>query len=205
MSRVAISVSASVAVIAVVGVVIAVALVPLPDFRPLPANTLQSSIAFVSNDNCLVVADLATGTGQELRCEPEEGWINEVEWTDEGIKTITYLNQPTARILDPETGSIVRTLTGNEVIAETQDGGEALVVDRPVSGTVIIFDENHRELLRFEAPERYWVDAAVPSPDGDMVAIVDTETRLAVFDRSELVPYLIDTGVSSWPYPVWEP
>lgn len=205
MSRRIVAVSVSIAVIAAVAVIIALALIPLPEFPPAPQDTLHSSIAFVSDDNCVVVADLATGAKTELRCEPEQRWIDEMKWTAQGVEVTAYLNQPTTRILDPRTGIVVETLTGDDVLARPPSQVTGLVVDRPEVKTVIIYDENDRKLLELKAPERYWVDPAIPSPDGTMVSIVDTQARLAVFDRSKLVPYLIADEVRSWPAPAWAP
>lgn len=205
MSRRAVAVIASMAVIALVIVVIALSLVPLPDFAALEPGQLSGSVAFVDEENCVLIADLERASVDELRCEPEQGWIDELAWSDRGIEITAYLNQPTTRVLDPSTGEVVDTLVGDEVIVEPPENAGTLLVDRRSENEVVIFDENGRELLSLPASERYWVEVAAPSPDGEAVAFVDSLGRLAVFDRKTVEPTLVFEDVRSWPYPVWRP
>jgi hypothetical protein len=204
MNRRIIAILASTVVIAVVVLTIVVSLVPLPGFLPLQPGTFSTSIAFIDQDNCVQVADLTRATVRELRCEPKQGWIDHIEWTDSGIEITTYLNQPTARLLNPDTGEVIDIRTGDEVIAPPPRT-QGLVVDRPDNDRIMVYDEQGSELLVLDGPERYWVETAIPSPDGKLVVIADSQGRLAVFDRLALVPYLVTENVRSWPYPVWQP
>lgn len=205
MSRRAVAAIASAVLIGLVITIIALSLVPLPDFPELEPGRIRGSIAFVDDDNCVIVANLEEATSNELHCEPEQGWIDDLAWSDRGIEITSYLNQPTTRVLDPSTDEVVDTLVGDEVIAEPPGADVTLLVDRRSENEVVVFDEEGRELLSLPASERYWVDVAVPSSNGELVAFVDSLGRLAVFDRKAIAPALVSESVRSWPYPVWSP
>jgi hypothetical protein len=205
MSRRLLAAIASVAVIGVVIAIIALSLVPVPDYPAISPGRYEGSLAFVDDDNCAMVADLGAATITELRCEPEQGWIDQIAWTDEGIEITAYLNQPTTRVLDPDTGELLETRTGEDVISEPPLTGQGLPVDRVDERELVIYDEENRELLRLEASEQYWIEVAVPSSDGELIALADSLGRLAVFDRQTREPLLVDEDVRTWPYPVWAP
>lgn len=202
MSRIAVAIFSVVGVIALVVIVIAVSLVPLPVFEPLPAGTMTGSLAFVDEDNCLNVADLDHATVGDLRCEPEQTWIDVITWTTRGLEITTHGNQPITRVIDPLTGEVLETRTGAD-IAEPPVDLIGLSVDRPDEGAITIYDEIGRVLLSLEGPDQYWIDSAIPH--SGLVAITDSQGRLAVFDRDLLDPYLVAEKVRTWPYPVWEP
>jgi hypothetical protein len=205
MNRRIFAVVASVAVITAVISILLISRIPFPDFLTLQPGAFSTSIAFVARDNCVKLADLGRATVTELRCEPEQAWIDQIEWNDSGIEITAHLNQPITRVLNPNTGELIETRTGAEVIAPPPPTQEHLVVTRPDSDRIVVYDEQGRELLVLNGPERYWIEAAIPNPDGKLIVIADSQGRLAVLDRSERVPYLVDEDVLSWPYPVWEP
>ncbi|HEX6220235.1 MAG TPA: hypothetical protein VF115_03990 [Acidimicrobiia bacterium] len=205
MSRTAVALAAAAGVVALVVTIIVVSLVPLPEFEPLAPNNMSGSLAFVDEDNCVHIANLGAATVTELRCEPEQAWIEEITWTEQGIEITAYLNQPTTRVLDPLTGEILGTRVGDEVISDPPLAPVGLVVDSPDEGEIVIFDEDDRKLLILQGPERYWIESAIPNTDLGLVAITDSLGRLAVFDRNEPEPLLVSDDARSWPYPVWEP
>lgn len=194
---------ASLAVIGAVIAVIVVAWIPLPEFAPPSPGTMAGSIALVDQDNCIQVTDLGRATTDQIWCEPARGWIDQIAWSEEGIEMTTYLNQRTTRVLDPDTGELLETRTGNDV--EPPPPVESLVVDRPDSSELVVYDETGDELITLTAPESYWIEVALPSPDGRLVAIADSAGRLAVFARDDQVPVLVAEDVRPWPYPVWRP
>lgn len=179
MRRRIIAIVASLAVIGAAVSVIVLSWVPLPDFVPLEAGIFLTSIAYIDEDNCLQVADLGRGTVSEFWCESERGWIDGIAWTESGVEMTIYLNQPTTKVFDSDTGELIETRAGDRVgPPATREG---LLVDSPDRGGVVVYDEEGDELLVLNAPERYWIEAALPSPDGHLIAIADSHSRLAVF------------------------
>jgi hypothetical protein len=203
MRRQILAIAASLAVIGAVIAVIVVAWIPLPEFAASIPGTMAGSIAFVDQENCIQVTDLGRATTDQIWCEPERGWIDQIVWTAEGLEMTTYLNQRTTRAFDPDTGELLETRTGNDV--EPPPPAESLVVDRPDNSELVVYDETGDELITLTAPESYWIEVALPSPDGRLVAIVDSAGRLAVFARDDQVPVLVAEEVRTWPYPVWRP
>lgn len=203
MRRQVVAIVASLAVIGAVIAVIVVAWIPLPEFAAHGPGTMTGSIAFVDQDNCIQVTDLGRATTDQIWCEPARGWIDQIVWSEEGIEMTTYLNQRTTRVLDPETGELLETRTGNEV--DPPPPVEGLVVDRPDGSELVVYDERGDELIALTAPESYWIEVALPSPDGRLVAMADSTGRLAVFARGDRVPVLVGEHVQTWPYPVWRP
>ena len=200
--RVVVSISAAVLLLVAVVVILITALVPLPQFGPLQPSQYEGGIAFVDTDNCIFVARLETAETMELRCEPERGWIDDLQWTDEGLELTTYLNQPTTKVIDPSDGTVLATRIGDQV-APRLDSNK-YVVDSPERGTVVLTDASSTELLRLQGPERYWIDSV--SDDGSgLISLVDTHGRLAIFELPGTAPTLVAQGVRSWPAPVWEP
>lgn len=198
---------ASVVVIAAVVVIIALSVIPLPDFATLPAGELDESMSFVDEENCVQIADLSAGSVTELSCEPDQAAIDHLAWTNSGIEITTYFNQPITKVLDPETGEILASRTGDEATdpSEAERPIDEVFVNRPDEGVIVIYDEDDKELLRLEAPERYWIETAIQSADGRLVGFADSTGRLAVFETSGAGPYLVADNVRSWPPPVWEP
>jgi hypothetical protein len=203
MRRQVLAIVISLAVIGAVIAVIVVAWIPLPEFAASIPGTMAGSIAFVDQDNCVQVTDLGPATTDQIWCEPGRGWIDQIVWSEEGIEMTTYLNQRTTRVLDPDTGELLETRTGND--AEPPPPAESLVVDRSDSSELVVYDETGDELITLTAPESYWIEVALPSPDGRLVAIADSTGRLAVFALDDRVPVLVAEDVQPWPYPVWRP
>jgi hypothetical protein len=203
MRRPVLAIAGSLAVIGAVIAVIVVAWIPLPEFAPPSPGTMAGSIAVVDEDNCIQIIDLGRATTDQIWCEPARGWIDQIIWSGEGIEMTTYLNQRTTRVLDPDTGELLETRTGNDV--EPPPPAESLVVDRSDSSELGVYDELGDELISLTAPENYWIEVALPSPDGRLVAIADSAGRLAVFARDDQVPVLVAEDVRPWPYPVWRP
>ncbi|HEX6301340.1 MAG TPA: hypothetical protein VF148_12805 [Acidimicrobiia bacterium] len=72
------------------------------------------------------------------------------------------------------------------VIATPPEMRESLVVDRLDYDRIVVYDEQGGELLALDGLQRYWVQAAILSPDGRLVATADSQSRLAIFDRASL-------------------
>lgn len=195
------SLGSAIVIVAIV-VVIALSLVPFPDFASLDGGHLDGAIAFVDESNCVLAADLARATIAELHCESEHEFIDALAWSSEGIEISAYLNQPITRVIDPTTGDIIETRSG-DVGAPPSVGG--LIVDRDSDGDIVIYDEENEKLLTLSGPDRYWIEVALPDPASDLAAITDSLGRLAVFDRAEGEPFLVAENVRSWPQPVWRP
>jgi len=198
---------ASVVVIAAVVVIIALSVIPLPEFATLPAGELDGSMSFVDEENCVQIADLSAGSVTKLSCEPDQGAIDHLAWTDSGVEITTYFNQPITKVLDPATGEILETRTGDEATdpSEAERPADELFVNRPAEGVIVIYDDDDNDLLHLEAPERYWIETAIQSADGRLVGFADSTGRLAVFEPRGARPYLVADDVRSWPPPVWEP
>jgi hypothetical protein len=198
---------ASVVVIAAVVVIIALSVIPLPEFATLPAGELDESMSFVDEESCVQIADLSTGSVTELSCEPDQGAIDHLAWIDSGIEITTYFNQRITKVLDPETGEILETRTGDKATdpSEAERPADELFVNRPDEGVIVIYDEDDNELLRLKAPERYWIETATQSADGRLVGFTDSTGRLAVFEPGGASPYLVADEVRPWPPPVWAP
>jgi hypothetical protein len=202
MSRRTVAIIASTAVIATVVIVVVLSLVPFPQFPVLTAGKFEGQVAFISADNCVTVAELPQATVRQLRCESEEMMIANLTWTAAGIEITNYTGQPTTRILDPVTGEVIGIRTGGEVLEEPPSR-DSLATDNS-SGRVIVFDEQGQEILVLTGPARYTINVAIPRPGGRLVAIIDSQGRLAVFDRMERMPYLVSERARSWPYPSWQ-
>lgn len=199
------AVVAATAVITAVVVIIAVSVVPFPGFTELAAGTFSGSLAFVGEDNCVHVADLGSAATTELRCESEQNRIERLEWTAQGIEATTYFNIPTTKVLDPGTGEVLETRSGEEMPEPVDRSGGELAVGWPEDGVIAIYDEQGDELLRLDAPERYRIESPMTSPDGDLIAFVDSVNRVAVFDRNGRGPYQVTDDASSWPPITWMP
>ena len=201
------AIAASVVVIAAVVVIIALSVIPLPEFATLPAGELDGSMSFVDEGNCVQIANLEAGSVTELSCEPDQGSIDQLAWTESGVEMTTYFNQQITKVLDPETGEVLETRTGDEATDpfEAERPADELFVNRPDEGVIVIYDEDDNELLRLEAPERYWIDTAVQSADGRLVGFADSTGRLAVFEPSGVGPFLVADNARSWPPPAWKP
>ncbi len=195
---------ASALVIGAVVLVITLSVIPLPDFDELPSATLSGSLAFVSDDNCVHLAQLETASVSELRCEPERSWIEHLAWTEDGIEATTFGNVVVTKTLDPATGEILETVVREAGLPpEPSPTPQWVIVDRPQPGVIVLSDSSGDELLRIEAPERYWIEPA--AVDDGAVAFVDSTERLAVFEPHGAGPFLVAENVRSWPPPVWEP
>ncbi|MGC2241536.1 MAG: hypothetical protein WA726_11950 [Acidimicrobiia bacterium] len=202
------SLVASVVVIAAVVVIIILAVIPLPEFANLPEGKLTGSLTFVDEDNCVLVADLGKGTVTELRCEGENNYIEYLVWTEKGVEETTFQNRATTRVLDPVSGEVLETNTGDESYLDrssNEDPMDGLVTDQPESGVIVLLDSSGTELLRLEAPERYYITSAAHQPDGNLIAIADSSGRLGVFEPGGSGPYLVADNVRPWPAPVWAP
>jgi hypothetical protein len=194
-------------VIALVVVIVLLAVVPLPEFATLPEGKLTGSLVFVDEGNCVVVADLETVTTRELRCESENNYIEYLDWTEKGVEETTFQNRATTRVLDPVSGEVLETnILGDSPIGlNDRDPMDAMTTDQPETGVVVLYDSSGTELLRLEAPERYYITSAAHQPDGNLIAIADSSGRLGVFEVDGPRPYLVADNVRSWPAPVWSP
>lgn len=200
------AVGGAIAVIVAVVVIIVIASVPLPEFSSLAPNQFDASLAFVAETNCVRVADLADVDVRELHCVSERDWIDNVVWTEVGIEVGVEGFQSTIVVLDPATGDVIETRNRDGADPsqwpyEDQD----LFVDVPSDGKVVIRDENNQVLVTLEGPETYGIDTLVGALNSQMVALVDSSERLAVFDRGDGQPYLVDTAVRPYPPPAWQP
>jgi hypothetical protein len=202
------SLVASAVVVAAVIVIIVVALIPLPEFSELPEGRFTGSLAFIDEGNCLNVADLEKATLTELRCENDNSYIEYLGWTEKGVEATTFQNRATTKVLDPVTGEVLETKTGDESYLDpsaNEDPMDGLVTDQPEPGVVVLYDSSGTELLRLEAPEQYYITSAARRPDGHLIAIADSSGRLGVFEVDGPGPYLVADNVRSWPAPVWAP
>lgn len=200
------AVAGAIAIMVAVVVIIVVASVPLPEFPPITPGQLDASLAYVAETNCVRAVDLADAEVRELHCVSERDWIDNVVWTEAGIEVGVEGFQSTIVVLDPETGDVIET--------RNRDGAypgdwplrdQDLFIDIPSDGTIVIRDENNQVLITLKGPEMYGIDTLVGASDRQMVALVDSSQRLAVFDRDVGQPYLIDTDARPYPPPAWKP
>lgn len=204
----AVAVTGSVLVVGVVIVIIVAAMIPLPELTDLPEGRFDEAIVFVDEDNCIHVADLRPATTTELRCEPEQNWIEHLAWADDGIEETTFMNGPTTKLLDPDTGEILETRIGDWTSEPpvTEDQFDGMTVDRPEEAKIVIYDRTGDTLLSLDAPERYWIQSALRSPgEGQLVAFTDSAGRLGVFEPGGGGPYLVAQDLRGWPPPAWSP
>ncbi|KAA3637190.1 MAG: hypothetical protein DWP92_08295 [Armatimonadetes bacterium] len=200
------AVGGAVAVMVAVVVIIVLAAVPLPDFPPVAPGQFDASLAYVTESNCIRVADLADAEVRELHCVSDRDWIDNVVWTESGIEVGVEGFQSTITVLDPDTGDVIETRNRDGAYpGDWLNQEQNLWVDVPSDGTVVIRDETNQVLVTLEGPELYGVDAVVGASDGQMVALVDSSERLAVFDRNVGQPYLVDTDARPYPPPSWQP
>ncbi len=194
---------ASVAVVAVVVTVLVIAVIPFPEFLQPVAGQFDGRLAFVNEDNCINVADLASTSIEEVFCETDASFVEQLSWTDEGIGFVVYTNTTILRFIDPDTGAVLST--------ETVDAGDARRVPEPLASDVysdrigddVVLRDGADIVLRLTAPDRYWVEHGIRRADG-LYAITDSQGRLAVF-RVNTTPVLIAEGVRGWGAVAWEP
>ncbi len=125
------SLVASAVVIAAVVVIVLLAVIPLPEFAALPEGKFTGSLAFIDEANCVVVADLGTGTVTELRCESENSYIEYLDWTEKGVETTTFTNRATTKVLDPVSGEVLETsVEGDSPIGVRRQGSHGRHDDR---------------------------------------------------------------------------
>ena len=194
---------ASLAIVAVVVTVLTIAVIPFPEFSEPLAGEVEGRLAFVDQDNCIHVADLATVTATELFCESEGSFIEQLSWTEDGLAFVIYTNATVLRHIDPETGAVLSTETIDPV-----DGRELprridsdLYMDK--DGDTAVLRDGADIVLRLEAPDRYWIEYGAKRADG-LYAFTDSQGRLAVF-RANTTPVLVAEDVRSWGGFAWEP
>ncbi len=200
------AVGGAIAVMVAVVVIIVVASVPLPEFPPLVPGQFNASLAFVTETNCIRVADLTDAKVRELHCVSERDWIDDVFWTEAGIEVGAGGFQSTIVVLDPETGDVLETRNRDDTYpGDWSDRDQGLFVDMSSDGKVMIRDGNNQVLVTLEGPETYGIDTLVGASNSQIVALVDSSERLAVFDRDAGQPYLVDINARSYPPPAWKP
>ncbi len=196
-------VAASVAVIATVAVVLAIAVIPFPEFAPLTAGEFDGRIAFVDQDNCLHVADLDRATTREVLCESDNSFIEQLAWTEEGLGFVIYTNATIRRVIDPDTGAVLITETFDPADGREVPGRLDSDVYMDKDGNEAVLRDGADEVLRFSAPDRYWIEFGIKRTDG-LYAFTDSQGRLAVF-RANTSPVLVAEDVRSWGGFAWEP
>ncbi len=201
-ARTAVGIGAAATIVGGVVLVVILAVIPLPDFGNPLEGRFEGALAYIDTDNCVNVARLNEATTRELRCEPDRVWVDDLQWTSEGLEVTTYLNQPTTKILDPKDGSVIDTMPGVVVAPRTQLDG--FVIDRPAPGELVVTDMAGNELIALEGPESYWIEAVTGDGSG-LFALVDSHGRLAVFDTGRDHPSLVGEDVRAWPPPAWQP
>ena len=196
-------VAASLIVVAIIVTVLAIAVIPFPEFSEPLAGEFEGRLAFVDQDNCIHVADLATVTITEVFCESEGSFVEQLSWTDEGLAFVIYTNATILRHIDPDTGVVLSTETIDPVDGREVPGrvDSDLYMDK--DGDTAVLRDGADIVLRVEAPDRYWIEYGAKRTDG-LYAFTDSQGRLAVF-RANTTPVLIAEDVRSWGGFAWEP
>lgn len=199
-----IAVGSAIGVGVAVVVIIIAASVPLPEFPPLAPDQVDGSLAFVTDTNCIRVAELADAGVRELHCVSEQDWINNLVWTETGIEVGVDGFQSKVVVLDPETGDVIETRGGD--FSDHRPGwDQELSIDVTTDGEIVIRVQNNQVLITLKGPERYGIDTVIGAPNGQAVALIDSSDRLAVFDRNVGEAYLVDTEARDHPAPAWHP
>lgn len=194
----------SVAVIAIVATIIALAVVPLPEFPALAAGEFTGRLAFVDEDNCVHVANLETAAVREIYCEEsEQVFIDRLTWTDEGLGFVFHTNVGNLRFIDPETGAVLSTEEFDETKEREAPDYPSSDVFTDREGEEVILRDGTRVLVRFTAPDRYWIEFGIERDDG-VYAVIDSQGRLAVL-RADSTPKLVAEDVRPWGAVAWEP
>lgn len=199
-----ISIGAAIGVGVVVVAIIAAASVPLPSLPPLAPNKVNNSLAFVTDGNCIRVADLSDASVRELHCVPQQNWISGLHWSGDGVEVTVEGARSTVTVLDPDTGEILDTRSG-EFFEDHLMWDQDLYIDMNADGEIIIVGENNQVLMTLKGPERYNVHMVSGDPNGPAIAFIDSSGRLGVFDRNIGQAYLVDSHASDYPPPAWRP
>lgn len=158
--------------------------------------------------DCIHTID-PSGAVHEVTCDRHGFEL--LAWTDDGLVVRRWVSSgERLETLDPDTGEVVDTLTVRDVEAAFEralpDGDQALY-SRWRDGVLAVTADapDDTVLWAVEAPETYRVDRGVASPDGSVIAGVDTAGRLLVFDTTgELPPRLWHDEVPEWGGLAWE-
>lgn len=209
-------VAAAALILAVVGLVLLFGINRPPPLDAVEAGASPAPPAAVAvtswtgSRQCLHVVQ-PDGTATELICGPQE--LDVVAWTDEGIVVRDWTGGGRAlELIDPATGRTLQSwMAGDETDIDRALGdlGE-LPLDTTLSsryrdGVLIVMAADGTELWRVDAADSYRVQRGLRSPDGSVIAALDTSGRLLVLDATGASePRVWHDGLDEWGRFVWE-
>ncbi len=221
------SVIASVVVIAVVvGLVLVFAIIPLPTFASLadePDASIPGRVAFSQWDNgdlCIWTVDAAGGEEpHEVLCDTDIGFADLLPgWTPEGMLLVQEFRGESQafRVIDPETGTTLNRITGDQVdtsrdpvgrdLYTAPDGSEVYTEQDPGSPRVVVQSPTGVEhtLLEVEGPKDYSFNQATWSPDGEWLLVQDSEGRLLILAaQGDPNPRILVDNSDNWSPASW--
>jgi hypothetical protein len=210
-------VAAAILVVGVVGLVLLFGVhrpPPLDDIAPGASPEPPAAVAWTGwtgSRSCLSVIQ-PDGSMTELTCDREG--LDVVAWIDDGIVVHNRRSgsSRSLELIDPETGRTLESWLAGDENAVYQALGyfddpalDTTLYSRYRDGVLTVSASDGTQLWRVEAPEVYRVQRGLRSPDGSVVAAIDSGGRLLVLDATgSSEPRVWRDGLDEWSLFVWE-
>ncbi|MCC7363483.1 MAG: hypothetical protein IT303_03855 [Dehalococcoidia bacterium] len=143
-----------------------------PSLQDNPELAITGRIAYVNQDNCIVIAEASGASREEVYCQPQ---LEALTWVDAdtlAFISFTPVERPAWVLLDLATRTTTRlggVVNYGHLSAETSVNGEFASINE---GEVLVAKDGQvRTIAEFDIPEYHWPQFLTWSPDGEWILL----------------------------------